>query len=200
MPNVPKKRISSSTPRRQLPPLGSESNPFPSARHLFDFLLRDNPDCFVFRGQTQAYPGPLLPSGIRAHFIPFNTSESVPDKYAGITWPSSKIQQSYVNRHSEFENHFGHSRIKHPTKVDDSLAWETTETSFQDGFNVYFSQTASPRHPALGSLLKDGMNARLPPVASSSTLHVVNSEELKPFLSTTGTTVTKSLDDLQPFP
>ena len=74
---------------------------FENSTALLDFLEADEPEWYVFRGQVRSYEVPLLPSGLRDRFIPFDAS-SEPSKWSGITKSTFVIKDEVNARRQDF--------------------------------------------------------------------------------------------------
>jgi hypothetical protein len=55
---------------------------FANESELLNFLRNDEPERYVFRGQTRQYESPMIPSGFREHFVEFNGPD-LPLRWAG---------------------------------------------------------------------------------------------------------------------
>lgn len=125
--------------------------PFANPGALLDFLEKDEPHRYVFRGQTRAYPGPMLPSGIRDRFTPFDTS-SPQSKWAGISRSRSANEEALAARWRTFS--LPTTTI---TPVDDGkTTWDMSEAAYQTGFREFFNQAHRQRINDLGDLLREG--------------------------------------------
>jgi hypothetical protein len=126
------------------------SRPFGDGAALLDFLQADEPGRHVFRGQTRAYEGPLLPSGGRDQFIPFDASTG-PRKWAGVTTARS-VQKN------RFEARFRDTSPAHliGEDVDDGkTTWDLPEAAYQLGFRDFFNQPHNHRMRVVGNVLRE---------------------------------------------
>ncbi len=109
--------------------------PFENATAMLDFLERDEPERYVFRGQTRAYGGPMLPSGFRDRFTPFDAS-SGPSEWAGITTSKSVIDDEVNTRRQDVS-----TMTATGEDVDDGrTTWDLPEVAYQRGFRDFFNQ------------------------------------------------------------
>src|SRR5512141_3045986 len=106
--------------------------PFENAKALLDFLEADEPERYVFRGQTRSYDGPMLSSGVRDRFTPFD-SLTERSKWAGITTFQSVLKQEVRARRSAPDMR-GH------VVVDGKSTWDLPEAAYQKGFGEFFNQ------------------------------------------------------------
>ncbi len=130
--------------------LGSRSTPYSTSKALLDFLYRDTPEDYVFRGQICEYPLPLIPSGFRDRFHPFSTG-SQRGSWAGISLFDNEVRDLFLSR---FQNY--PLQLNIPVKPSTGITvWDLEESDYQAGFHIYFGQYASSRHKELGTILRD---------------------------------------------
>lgn len=122
--------------------------PFNNPAALLDFLAAHEPERYVFRGQTRAYEGPLLPSGLRDRFTPFDGSTG-PSEWAGVTTAHSVIEDTVSARRRDSEPLTGES------VEDGKSTWDLPESAYQQGFCDFFNQSHHPRMGKLGDLLRE---------------------------------------------
>lgn len=129
---------------------------FENGGALLEFLYTDEPELYVFRGQTQAYEGPMLPSGCRDHFIPFESSNST-SEWAGVTEAHSVIKKSFISRSLNFS-----SRVKTERIIDRNTTWDLSEVAYQAGFREFFNQPHISRMNEVRDLLRNGSIPAMP--------------------------------------
>ena len=122
--------------------------PFENAKVLLDFLEADEPERYVFRGQTQAYNGPMLPSGIRDRFTTFESSTNS-TKWAGVSTPQSVIKKEVFRRWEDL------SPMTLEAVEDRKTSWDLPESAFQMGFLEFFNQPHSNQNKVIGSLTRE---------------------------------------------
>lgn len=134
---------------------GTTSKPYPSAEELYKFLLWDNPERYVFRGQTKEYPGPILASGIRDFFQPAY-GHKAHSNWAGVIFrdDAEKLKRQRV------ADMIPRVDPQKPSPSD-KTAWTIPESEYQAGFRRFFNQAFVPFHRALGALLRGGGNLGL---------------------------------------
>ena len=124
--------------------------PFENAGALLNFLETDEPDRYVFRGQTHAYDGPMLPSGARYRFTPFNSSTNT-SKWAGVSTPLSVIKMNAQTRWSDSS-----TQVQAREVGDNKEAmWDLPESDYQQGFCDFFNQLHSHQNRVVGSLMRE---------------------------------------------
>jgi len=124
--------------------------PFENATAMLDFLERDEPERYVFRGQTRAYEGPMLPSGFRDRFTPFDAS-SGPSEWAGITTSKSVMDDEVNTRRQDVS-----TMTATGEDVDDGrTTWDLPEVAYQRGFRDFFNQPHSNRIRNIGNVLRE---------------------------------------------
>ncbi len=124
--------------------------PFDDATELFDFLEADEPDRYVFRGQTRMYDGPVLPSALRDRFTPFDTSKG-PLNWAGVTLSKTMIDGQFAARRRAVCN----LDEKSEEADDGKTTWELPETAHQHGFREFFNRSHSQRIRDVGNVLRE---------------------------------------------
>lgn len=124
--------------------------PFKNATALLDFLEADEPELYVFRGQIRAYEGPMLPSGLRDRFIPFDVSKG-PSEWAGITKPVSVIKDEINIRRRDLSSTF----LKGEDVDDGKTTWDLPDAAYQTGFRDFFNQPHSHIMRDLGNVLRE---------------------------------------------
>lgn len=135
-------------------PRGTRFRPYPTPQVLFEFLMNDAPGEYVFRGQTQEYSGPLLPSGIRDSFRP------VPEG-ARRTWAGVNRHRDVANLHHRRRDELPPSHDGRVMPEDGKRVWEITEAQYQAGFRTFFNQPSTTFHRGLGAVLRGGSNLGL---------------------------------------
>lgn len=126
--------------------------PFKNATALLDFLQADEPERYVFRGQTRSYEGPILPSVFRDRFTPFHSSTEQ-SKWAGITTFQSVLKQEILDRRLP-PDMIGHE------VVDGKSIWDLPEAAYQKGFGEFFNQPHIQRMRDLGNTRARRRNPR----------------------------------------
>jgi hypothetical protein len=109
--------------------------PFEDAAALLKFLEADEPERYVFRGQTRAYEGPMLPSGFRDRFTPFDASTGSL-KWAGVSTSESVIKEQADIRRRDVTTKMGTGE----DIGDGNTTWDLLEAAYQTGFRVFFDQ------------------------------------------------------------
>jgi hypothetical protein len=122
---------------------------FENAAALLKFLEADGPEHYVFRGQTRAFEGPLLPSGLRGRFTPFDGSTG-PSEWAGITTSRSLIEDEVRTRRTAF----GEAAMLESVDDEKSI-WDLPEAAYQEGFRDFYNQPHHHRMGELGNLLRE---------------------------------------------
>jgi len=128
---------------------GSKHTPFENDSVLLDFLLADEPEHYVFRGQIKEYDGPLLPSGIRDKFIPFKGS-SGPSGYAGMTTTQSTNLDTLNAKRRDFPPTYIAKTVDDGRKL-----WDLSEDDYQTGFRTFFNQPHRKVMKKLGNVLRE---------------------------------------------
>jgi len=131
---------------------GSRSDPFPTPQALLDFLNKDKPEQYVFRGQTREYSGPVLSAAFRDGFKPFSP-RGKRGRWAGITLLRDEKLALLEARRRDL----GPSHLVETLQNLDSTAWDLKESDYQAGFDLYFRQPAIKRHRTLGPVLRDNV-------------------------------------------
>jgi hypothetical protein len=130
--------------------------PFENATALLDFLVRDEPERYVFRGQTRSYEGPMLVSGSRDRFIPFDSAS----KWSGVSESTSEIYDEVQARRKALS-----SILKGEVVDDGKTLWGLPEEAYQLGFREFYNQPSSQQGKDLGNILREsaipGMGALL---------------------------------------
>lgn len=142
----PSKEPCNFDPRR----MGTEERPFPNPHAVFNFLAGDNPQAFVFRGQVQAYEGPILPSHYRDHFCPFPAPETR-GGWAGMTLRYEKRKAQMESR----KHALGEPRNTGVGELEERSAWDLSDSDFQSGFEVFFSKARTSRQTDLHRVLRE---------------------------------------------
>ncbi|MHC4177788.1 MAG: hypothetical protein ACYSWU_09790 [Planctomycetota bacterium] len=125
--------------------------PFENATAMLDFLEGDESERYVFRGQTRRYHGPMLPSGFRDRFTPFDTSTE-PAKWAGISTSRSVVGDEVKVRQRDLSGETETGEC-----VDDGkTTWDLPEAAYQKGFREFFNQSHSQRIRDIGNVLREG--------------------------------------------
>lgn len=122
--------------------------PFENAKALLNFLEADEPERYVFRGQTRSYDGPMLSSGARDRFTPFD-SLTGRSKWAGITTFQSGLKQEVKARQPIPD-------MRGDVVVDGKSIWDLPEAAYQKGFGEFFNQPHIQRMRDLGNSLREG--------------------------------------------
>jgi len=127
---------------------GSPADPFDSAQEALDFLRRDSPEQYVFRGQVRQYPGPLLPSAFRGilHALDFPEVPSMgPIPTAGLTMFRSEIREHDREKIDAYNR-----GIRKGTELPYAgpKAWDAPEEDYQE---AYAKICAAPRETVLES-------------------------------------------------
>lgn len=125
--------------------------PFENATALLDFLQADQPERYVFRGQTRSYAGPILPSGTRDRFTPFD-SLSEHSRWCGITTFRSVLKKEILARQQAT---LTPDLAVHEVE-DGKTTWDLPEAHYQKGFGDFFNQPHRQRMRELGSTLREG--------------------------------------------
>lgn len=122
--------------------------PFENAKTLLDFLEADEPERYVFRGQIQAYKGPVLPSGLRDRFTPFDSSTDS-SKWAGVSTSLSEIKEEVFTRWEDT------SPVTMEVIEDGKSLWDLPESAYQMGFFDFFNQPHSHQNKVIGNLTRE---------------------------------------------
>jgi hypothetical protein len=128
----------------------SVPQPYANATDLLDFLEACEPDQYVFRGQTRAYEGPVLPSGLRDRFTAFDAS-TAHSRWAGISTFKSKIDEEAKARRRAIS-----TETSTVDFVDDGkTTWDLPEAAYQKGFREFFDQPHCQRIKDVGNVLRE---------------------------------------------
>ena len=123
---------------------------FHHAAALLDFLEADEPERYVFRGQTRTYEGPMLASGSRDRFIRFDPPTSS-SEWAGVTESQSLIQDKVNARRREV-----FTEVWTGKDIDDQkTTWDLPESAYQQGFRDFYNRSRSYRMERLGNVLRE---------------------------------------------
>jgi hypothetical protein len=122
---------------------------FPHVKALLDFLEADHPERYVFRGQTRMYGGPLLPSGYRDRFTPFDTVIGA-SRWAGITRAKSLIGEAWVETARALE-----SAQSEPIN-DGKRLNDIPESAYQHGIRRYYNTAHSRSMAQVSKFMREG--------------------------------------------
>ncbi|MCE5200318.1 MAG: hypothetical protein ABFD54_13445 [Armatimonadota bacterium] len=122
---------------KEQPIRGSKERPFESPAAIQEYLQSSHPERYVFRGQTQAYDGPLLPSGLRGKFIE-NSHNSGIHKFAGISKFGSET--TIATRKALADQIVHQGGLKSENIIFSATPWSTDESDFQQGFERFWGR------------------------------------------------------------
>lgn len=115
--------------------LGSQDEPFEDAGSLLAFLEEDDPEAYVFRGQTRAYEGPMVPSGFRDRLIVFDAPIGA-SEWAGVSVPFSVQISKALDKYFRSNTVFCALEDVHDGGTS---TWDMSESAYQEGFREFFN-------------------------------------------------------------